>query len=384
MTRQSFQQGYVSDPIHTRRGLAFKIRYRVPGLDGKWKHKSETLYDVEGKKAARAVLSKRIGSAKPAGFTLKQFVETCWKPLWERKLLKPSTREYYQCNLDKHILPVLGELELSSITPLDVERFVGKLSVLRRRTQRNIITVLQRLFSLAEESDLIVKSPVRQHHRPESERSSKVAWSADQLRQILQAIPPQYEGLFVCAALTGLRLGELLGLQWKHVDLEARVLHVRQSLWHGKLVPPKTKTSVRSLPIGEALASRLLGGEPEAFVFANAEGKPISQNWLRRGVLYPALRKAALPVIPRASGFHAFRHSAASLIAAGGNLKLAQVFLGHSHLSTTADIYTHTSTTAERAAAQTLEDAIFGSVPNLFPVGFSPTSQVTDNRIVAR
>jgi integrase len=125
-----------------------------------------------------------------------------------------------------------------------------------------------------------------------------------------------------------------------------------------------------------------LGGEPEAYVFTDAEGKPLNQNWLRRGVLYPALRKAGLPIPARAAGFHAFRHSAASLIAAGGNLKLAQVFLGHSHLSTTADFYTHTSTTAERAAAQTLEDAIFGSVPELFPAGFGRTSQVTDNRIV--
>jgi integrase len=116
--------------------------------------------------------------------------------------------------------------------------------------------------------------------------------------------------------------------------------------------------------MGETLASRLKGGTPEAFVFADADGKFPCPNWLRRGVLYPALRKAGLPVIPRASGFHAFRHSAASLIAAGGNLKLAQAFLGHSHLSTTADIYMHTSTTAERAAAQTLEDAIFcRSVP---------------------
>lgn len=322
MTRQSFQQGYVSDPIRTRRGIAFKIRYRVPRSNGKWKHISETLYDLPGKKAARTILTQRLGRATPSDLTLRQFAETCWKLLWERKHLKPSTREYYECNLNKHILPALGDMELSSITPMDVEQFVGKLATLNRRTQRNVIGVLQRLLMLAAESDLIVKSPVRRHHRPESERSSKTAWSAEQLRQILEAVPPEHESLFVCAALTGLRLGELLGLQWKHVDLEARVLHVKQSLWHGKLVPPKTKMSVRSLPIGEVLASRLKGGEPEAFVFADAEGKLPGPNWLRRGVLYPALRKAGLPVTPRASGFHAFRHSAASLIAAGGQSKV--------------------------------------------------------------
>src|ERR1700693_4297126 len=115
MTRQSFQQGYVSDPIRTRRGIAFKIRYRVPRSNGKWKHISETLYDLPGKKAARTILTQRLGRAKPSGLTLRQFAETCWKLLWERKHLKPSTREYYECNLNKHILPALGDVELSSI-----------------------------------------------------------------------------------------------------------------------------------------------------------------------------------------------------------------------------------------------------------------------------
>jgi integrase len=72
-----------------------------------------------------------------------------------------------------------------------------------------------------------------------------------------------------------------------------------------------------------------------------------------------------IPRPKRASGFHAFRHSAASLInAKTGNLKLIQKFLGHATLNTTADIYTHTSEAMEREAALALERSIFG---NLFP-----------------
>ena len=64
MTRQkSYQQGYVSEPIRTRRGIAFKIRYRVRSTEGKWKQKCETLYDLPGKKAARAVLQQRLQEA---------------------------------------------------------------------------------------------------------------------------------------------------------------------------------------------------------------------------------------------------------------------------------------------------------------------------------
>ena len=58
MTRQSYQQGYVSRAIHTRYGDAFKIRYRVRTAEGKWRQKSETLYNLSGRKAARAVLTR--------------------------------------------------------------------------------------------------------------------------------------------------------------------------------------------------------------------------------------------------------------------------------------------------------------------------------------
>jgi hypothetical protein len=67
MTRNSYQRGFVSDEITSRRGTAFVIRYRIRTGDGKWKHKSETLYGLSGKKAARAVLDQRIreATAKP-------------------------------------------------------------------------------------------------------------------------------------------------------------------------------------------------------------------------------------------------------------------------------------------------------------------------------
>jgi integrase len=87
---------------------------------------------------------------------------------------------------------------------------------------------------------------------------------------------------------------------------------------------------------------------------------------LRKDVLYPALDRLQIARSARAAGFHTFRHSAASFInAQTGNLKLAQRFLGHSQLSTTADIYTHTSEKAERETAVVLEKVIFG---DLFPI----------------
>ena len=93
--------------------------------------------------------------------------------------------------------------------------------------------------------------------------------------------------------------------------------------------------------------------------------QPLQPDMLRRELLYPTLDRLQIPRELRAAGFHTFRHSAGSFVnAQTGNLKLAQKLLGHSNLSTTADIYTHTSAEAERDAAVAVERAIYG---DLFP-----------------
>ena len=232
---------------------------------------------------------------------------------------------------------------------------------------------MQGIFSLATENDLVVRSPIREKHKPNVSRREKPVWTPDQVRAILSEVRANYRALFACAALTGARLGELLGLQWKHVNLETRTLRIEQSLWHRQLVPPKTSGSVRTVPFGEALAGALrehfqntvrIGGED--FVFCKQDGTPLHPDVLRKDVLYPALDRLSISRSSGASGFHTFRHSAASFInSQTGSLKLAQKLLGHSNLETTANIYTHVSVEQEREAALAVERAIYG---DLFPV----------------
>lgn len=352
----------------------------MPGPDGKWKHKSETLYDVSGKKAARGVLANRIQGAsvqKPEvrDLSFRDFVETYWKPYLDRKRVKPSTRLSYQSSLGRHILPVLGELRLTDIAPLQIEELLRQKmgGTLSPKTVRNLLVIVQGIFGLAEDNDLIARSPVRNRHKPEVQRQEKSIWTREQIRTILEAAPRQYRSLFVCVGLTGVRLGELIALQWKHIDFENRVLRIEQSLWRGEVVPPKTEGSVRSIPFGETLAKSLnthLQGSthigPDDLVFCKSDGKPFNPDVLRKDVLYPVLDRLGIVRTARASGFHTFRHSAASLInAETGNVKLAQKLLGHSNFSTTADTYTHTFAEEEREAAKALERAVFGeSVPS--------------------
>ncbi len=107
----TFQKGYVSEGFKTQRGIAYRIRYRVPTADGKWKHKSEVLYELSGRKAAGDVLSNGLREAlkrtpEAAELSVQDFVEAYWKPYLERRNVKPSTRKGYESVLNAHILPV--------------------------------------------------------------------------------------------------------------------------------------------------------------------------------------------------------------------------------------------------------------------------------------
>ena len=143
-----------------------------------------------------------------------------------------------------------------------------------------------------------------------------------------------------------------------------------QSLWRGQLVSTKTEGSVRTLPFGEALAATLREHwrnsnhhSPDDFVFCKPNVATLHPDVLRKDVLYPILDRLGIPRQPRSSGFHRFRHSVGSFVnAQTGNLKLAQKFLGHSNIGTTADIYTHMSEETEREAALAVERAIYGDL----------------------
>jgi len=162
-------------------------------------------------------------------------------------------------------------------------------------------------------------------------------------------------------------------LQWKHIDLAACKLRIEQSLWNGQLVSPKTRGSIRTIYFGTALKEELAAqferGEhkaPEDFVFCGKDGSPFDPDVLRKHVLYPILDRRGISRSKHASGFHIFRHSAASILnERTGNLKLPQKLLGHSTVDMTANVYTHVSAEAERGAALALERAVYG---DLFPI----------------
>jgi integrase len=270
---------------------------------------------------------------------------------------------------------MLGRLRLTDISPLHVEELLqARLkSGVSTKTVRNLVVLVQGIFSVAVDNDFVSRSPVRNKGKPALQHREKPTWRAEQVRAIVESVPSKYRALFVCAAVTGVRLGELPGLKWQHVDSQGAVMRIQQSLWHGEIFTPKTQASIRLVPLGNHLLAVLKGHQrgvlhtgPEDFAFCKEGGLPLNPDVLRKDVLYPPLDRLQIARTPQSAGFPTFRHSAVSFInEQTGNLKLVQKLLGHSNLNITSDVYTHTSAEAEREAVLAVERAIYG---DLFPV----------------
>ena len=172
------------------------------------------------------------------------------------------------------------------------------------------------------------------------------------------------------ALLTWLRPGEQFALRWKNADLEKGVIRVRETYvrQYKKFNPPKTKPSIRDIPMSEAVADLLTlhrrqsrPGNGESLVFYNSVGAPVYWGKLNCEVLRPVCKKLGLPLIT----WHGFRHTGATLAAdAGVPHRTIQALLGHGSSATT-DVYVHSVLESERQAMDKIGE-MFPTVPRLF------------------
>ena len=168
------------------------------------------------------------------------------------------------------------------------------------------------------------------------------------------------------AAETGPRAGELCGITLDDLDMERRLLFVRQSAWRGKLGDPKTEASIRVVELSsqacEHLSKFLECWRPNEgrLLFATKNGTPWDANLLLKRKFQPLLVKLGIRV-SRGNGFHAFRHANGTMMdRLGTPLKVRQERLGHSDPRITQAIYTHVASEDSRRVAAQLGEAIWG------------------------
>src|SRR5262249_45525155 len=175
----------------------------------------------------------------------------------------------------------------------------------------------------------------------------------EELAQFLihtKVVAPTLYPLFLCAARTGLRQGELLALQWEDVNLVGRFLEVRRNFTHGRLTTPKSgeprqvdlsrelTATLETLQLDRQLEAVSQGNEATPpWVFCDRQGQPLHQNWVRLQ-FFRLLKGGGV----RRVRFHDLRHSFASLLLENGeSLVYVRDQMGHSSIQITVDHYGH-------------------------------------------
>ncbi len=288
--------------------------------------------------------------------------------------LKPRSYDSIALNVHR-IVDHLGIVQLSKLKPPAIQAAYTALLAkpLSRRSVEQCHTVLHGALEQAVRWELLARNPCDSVSVPRPERSEMQALTADQVRALFAAaIDDPLRPLWVLFATTGLRLGEALGLRWQDVDLEGSRLFVRQQLQRQVgaglvFTSAKTHRSNRGVILAPGTVAVLYahrahqaeerlrvgpGWQDNGLVFARADGRPMEPSRVDEQ-FHEALERAGLPRVR----VHDLRHTVASyLLSVGTHPKIVQELLGHSTISITLDLYTHSLPTMHSEAAARLDD----------------------------
>jgi integrase len=259
---------------------------------------------------------------------------------------KPSTKRDYRSALDRHLLPAFGDLQLEAVTARTIERWRAERTAdgsIRRRTAAKLVAILHGIFEEARKPYGIATNPARDVTRWKLDYQATAVefpfYEPEQVYALARAAAnDQDAAIFVTAAFSGLRLGELLGLQVRDVDFVGEMIRVLRSIDIREGVGVTKSGKGRSVPLAPPVATalaKLLDRErftgPDDFVFVGADGRWLDGSALRRRYR-DAQTAAKLPKIR----FHDLRHTFATLVASDPETseRELQAWLGHADLRT--------------------------------------------------
>jgi len=265
---------------------------------------------------------------------------------------KPSTLRDYRSNLDAHLLPAFGEQPLEAITPDAIDAWRGSLTGLSSRTKNKLLVVMGGVMRRAQHVWRLPANPVASVEKYRQRSSGDIdVFSPEEVMALVRAAGSEQDAaIFLMAAFTGLRRGELLALRWRDVDFAGSTIRVRASYAAGHLTTPKSG-KVRSVPMAPDASKALARlGQREHWigdddlVFVGETGGYLDGSALRRryGV---ALERAGL----RPLRFHDLRHTFGTRMIAKADIRRVQEWMGHADVQTTMR-YLHYAPRADEAA----------------------------------
>jgi len=238
--------------------------------------------------------------------------------IWQEHVLvrsKPSSIRSAKSHLNAHILPHFGKHGLDEIGVQAQQFFVTKLAHanLSRKMILNVLSTLASILQTAKGWGYVCQMVDYKTLAIPTEGVQTEArfFTVEEVGKIIAAAREPYKTMFWLLAMTGIRAGEMLGLQWADIDFERGLLNIRRSAWYGRVQTTKTKNSEAILPLPGILAATLRTfreqwkSNPDGFLFVTRNRRPPSSNKVVEYGLWPVLDLLAIP----RCGLHAFRHT---------------------------------------------------------------------------
>jgi integrase len=347
-----------------------------PGLDGKRKQHWKGGFD--SRKEAEQALVELLHSVDRGTFVARDRITVGqYLSSWLEGLqLAPASVYSYRKSINRHVIPTIGQQPLQQLDPAALRSFYALLQTDQNATGRAlsgtsvqlIHQVLHRALNDAAREGVVVRNVASLVKPPRRSTQERETWSAGQLREFLTAVQPEHDyAMWLLFATTGMRRGEVCGLQWKDLDFAQERLLVRRSLGMigGAVVmgSPKTSRSRRSLSLDPATldALRRHGLRQQADRLQNGLGRVAQEDMIfvapSGALMQPSAVGQRFQRLRRAHGLphirlHDLRHTYATLaLEAGVHPKVVSERLGHAGITITLDLYAHVLPSIEKAAA---------------------------------
>lgn len=228
----------------------------------------------------------------------------------KRKPVKPATVRGWESYLEKHLNPLIGDTTLPHVNNATLKMLGEKLSDagLSPTTIRDVSKVMRWVKASAVDENGEQLYPTKWNYEfadiPEVENQHTPMFTGEEITKIIAKAEKQERVIYVLFAASGLRAGELFGLEVKHFN--GVTITVAQSVWEGRVQTPKTENAFRQVDLHPSVAAMLrdfIGDRKQGFIFQTRTGTPFLQSNFLRSSLYPILKELGI----EKQGFHGFR-----------------------------------------------------------------------------
>ena len=360
------------------------VRVTLTLPDGKRKYFSGATRKEAEKKRDEAKLKIGCGFDLGNEMTFKQISDLWLENYSAREDLHDNTVDCARNILKNHVVPAIGNLRLKDIKPMHIDMMLRKMSGLSKSTQRKALIYAGAVFNTAVENELIPRSPLY-GKKPVAKEPEKVhALTDEQCEALLKAVKGTRAYPFIVVLLfCGLRRGEALGLMWKDVDFDRKLLTVERAVTYTKdhkegilNYAMKSDAAHRVIPMSQEVLMVLREEKAKSrsvYVFPMRNGKYLSRSSFER--LWDLVRErnvansTARDLMEKPIDFHVhphqLRHTCCTRwIASGMNPKEVQYLMGHASVELTMSVYAeyqtqqHLESTAEKINAESLRLAL--------------------------